>query len=385
VSPTYLPAVVQTAGQAADHNPHFQCPVVVLQHGSGYDSVAAFDLQFQDYSLVEALAWAGIDSFAVNLLGWGMSDRFTIDDPCSASKTQQQNFLIPNPLSATCAVPWPFHFTNTNVMRDQLNAVIDDVLSRTGVSQVTLHGWSLGGAIVADYVLNGHPEKVKNVIFQAPAWTCTNEVPTPKLCLVNPPNPLPQPGVPMGSLQSRTSALNDPTRGWLPQLTCPGQRDPAILDPVWRAVRASDPLASNWGPTDPQTGAPGGLLRAPSFDAWGWNPDWTDPNNGTFYPGTFPQFTVPALFLSGLSDKTVPTATVEPQYNGIGSSTKVLVEIACASHLLMWETSPSATWQGGPHKILRDAATEWIKSQTYRGATLGTFQVDANGNITGPF
>ena len=35
------------------------------------DSVAAFDLQFQDYSLMESLAWAGIDAFAVNLIGWG--------------------------------------------------------------------------------------------------------------------------------------------------------------------------------------------------------------------------------------------------------------------------------------------------------------------------
>jgi pimeloyl-ACP methyl ester carboxylesterase len=266
-------------------------------------------------------------------------------------------------------------------MRDQFNAVIDDVLSRTGVSQVTLHGWSLGGAIVADYVLNGYPEKVKNVIFQAPALTCATQVPNPIQCWVAPPNPLPQPGVPIGSMYDRVTASSI---NWGRQLACSGQRDPVILDPWWGAVRASDPLASNWGPTDPQTGKPGGLLRAPSFDVWGWHPDWVGPD-GTLYPATFPELTLPALFLSGLSDKTVPTATVEPQYNGIGSSTKVLVEIACASHLLMWETSPSATWQGGPHKILRDAAIEWIKSQTYRGATLGTFQVDANGNITGPF
>jgi hypothetical protein len=117
---------------------------------------------------------------------------------------------------------------------------------------------------------------------------------------------------------------------------------------------------------------------------WGWHPDWTDPK-GIRYSSTFPDFTVPALFLSGLSDKTVPTPVVEPQYNGIGSSTKVLVKIACASHLMMWETSPSATWQGGPHATLRDAVVEWIKSQTYQGKSQGTFQVDSNGNITGPF
>jgi hypothetical protein len=116
------------------------------------DSVAAFDLQFQDYSLMESLAWAGIDAFAVNLIGWGLSGNvredglpggFIMDDPCAASSAQQNTFLIPNPLSHTCISGWFFHFTNTNVMRDQLDAVIDDVLSRTGVSQVTLYGWSL--------------------------------------------------------------------------------------------------------------------------------------------------------------------------------------------------------------------------------------------------
>jgi pimeloyl-ACP methyl ester carboxylesterase len=120
--------------------------------------VAAFDLQFQDYSLMETLASAGIDAFAVNLVGWGLSDRFVMDDPCNADPALQQTLLIPNPLSETCGPFWPYHFTNTFAMRDQFNAVIDDVLSRTGVSQVTLHGWSLGGAIVGDYAI-AYPDK----------------------------------------------------------------------------------------------------------------------------------------------------------------------------------------------------------------------------------
>jgi hypothetical protein len=49
---------------------------------------------------------------------------------------------------------------------------------------------------------------------------------------------------------------------------------------------------------------------------------------------------------------------------------------------MMWESSASATWQGGPHKILRDAAVEWITSETYQGKSNGTFEVDANGNIS---
>ena len=94
---------------------------------------------------------------------------------------------------------------------------------------------------------------------------------------------------------------------------------------------------------------------------------------------------MPALFLSGLLDTTAPTQTAINQYTAIGSSTKVLIKIACASHSMLWESSASPNWQGGPHATLRDAVVEWIKSETYQGATLGTFQVDANGNITGPF
>jgi hypothetical protein len=119
--------------------------------------------------------------------------------------------------------------------------------------------------------------------------------------------------------------------------------------------------------------APGGLLRAPSGDVWGWSPIYT-----------VPKVTVPALFLLGNLDNVTPNAALN-QYPKIGSSKKVLVRIACASHYMMWESSPSSNWPGGPHATLRDAVVEWIKSETYQGATLGIFKVDQNGNITGPF
>jgi pimeloyl-ACP methyl ester carboxylesterase len=103
---------------------------------------------------------------------------------------------------------------------------------------------------------------------------------------------------------------------------------------------------------------------------WGWSPKYT-----------VPKVTVPALFLWGYLDNVTPNAALN-QYPVIGSSKKVLVKIQCASHYMMWENSASATWQGGPHKILQDAVVEWITSETYQGKSLGTFQVDQNGNIT---
>ncbi len=84
----------------------------ILLHGRTLD-VSGFDVQYQDYSLMRAMALAGIDSFAFNQLGYGLSSRFGMDDPCNVSNSQdvslpghpgnQQNtFLVPNPLAAEC-------------------------------------------------------------------------------------------------------------------------------------------------------------------------------------------------------------------------------------------------------------------------------------------
>src|SRR4051812_27497888 len=61
---------------------------VVLVYGQTVPATAAFDLQYQDYSLMERLAMRGIDTFAANHLGFGSSqiqDGNPLDDPCNAS------------------------------------------------------------------------------------------------------------------------------------------------------------------------------------------------------------------------------------------------------------------------------------------------------------
>src|SRR5262245_45429752 len=119
----------------------------VLVHGRTIDAVTNFDLQYQDYSLQESMARAGIHTFAVNFLGWGLSTRFGLDDPRNASLADQQAFLIPNPLSQTAPNPDPFHFTNTQALLDQLDAVVNDVRVRLGVNKVSLLGASRGGLV----------------------------------------------------------------------------------------------------------------------------------------------------------------------------------------------------------------------------------------------
>src|SRR5262249_42901928 len=138
----------------------------------------------RDYSLMERVALAGEETFAVNLLGWGLSTRFGLDDPCNANYLQQLSYLFPNPLSQPCDNPDPFHFTTSAAEWAQLDAVVNHVQGRTGVEQVTLFGVSGGGHVVGGYT-DQHPAKVKNMVLLASAYNFPND----------PPDPLPQPGV----------------------------------------------------------------------------------------------------------------------------------------------------------------------------------------------
>jgi pimeloyl-ACP methyl ester carboxylesterase len=337
----------------ADRAPGSAVQAAILVSGKTIDAVTGFDLQYQDYSLQESMARAGIDTFAVNFLGWGLSTRFGLDDPKNASSSDQKTFLIPNPLDKTYVNPDPFHFTNTSALVDQLDAVVNDVRDRMGIQQVSLFAWSRGALVAGPYI-ELHPEKVKNVVFDAGSYN--NAFPA------DPPNPLPQPGP---SLVVQDRSLFEST--WTKQVDSdnfPGELDPAILDPLWQSVMARDPLGSTWGAN--------GLMRFPSVDYWGWNPAQHQASG----------VTVPALVMSGQLDTQVLPAAEVQLYNDLASEKKVLIKMDGASHMSVWEGSTSPTWKG-PHETVQDAAVQWITSESYFGSTTGTFQVHADGRIDG--
>jgi pimeloyl-ACP methyl ester carboxylesterase len=340
VAPVYSPGQEHRPTQAA-----------ILVHGRTIDAVTGFDLQYQDYSLQESMARAGINTFAVNFLGWGLSTHFGLDDARNASLSDQQTYLIPNPLDHTYDNPDPFHFTNTSALVNQLDAVVNDVRDRLGVQQVSLFAWSRGGLVVGPYSYL-HPEKVKNLILLSSAYNFA----------ADPPDPLPQPG-PSLEIRDRAFLEADWTRQ-VDNVAFPGQQDPAILDPIWQSLMARDPLGSTWGTN--------GLNRFPSADYWGWNPQQHQAS----------LVTVPTLVLQGQLDATLPAgpATGVQLYNDLGSEKKVLIKVDGGSHLMPWEGSTSPTWRG-PHATLQDAAVQWITSETYQGATSGTFEVHADGSI----
>jgi len=73
-----------------------------------------------------------------------------------------------------------------------------------------------------------------------------------------------------------------------------------------------------------------------------------------------------------------PTAKEEALFDALGSASKVLVRIACATHQALWEGSDSLHWKG-PHATLQDAAVEWITAGTFQRRENGTFTVDSAG------
>ncbi len=350
-----LPAQLELRKVAPVYNSHCRSRphrAVILLHGRTIDVISGLDLQFQDYSVQEAMAREGLITYSFNRLGTGLSSRFAEDDPCNASIASQQQFLIPNPLSQTCPNPDPFHMTNSDSWQSELDAVVNYVRNDLDIKKVSLFAWSRGGVVAGPYA-STNPDKIKRVVFLASTYNTA----------VSPPAVLPVPG-PSLELNDRAGAES----AWLTQtsnMECPGQVDPAILDPIWESMMAHDALGRTWG-TD-------GILRISSQDQWGW------------YTAVAQAVTVPTMTISGLRDTTVPTATMMQLHNDLGSTNKVLVKIDCASHFSVWESSSSPTWPGGPHVAVQNAAIEWLRHETYQGSAAGTFQVNSNGTIDGPF
>jgi pimeloyl-ACP methyl ester carboxylesterase len=355
---------------------------VILVHGAATEAVTTFDLQYphapdvlhpetdeergrngdgHEYSLMESLARAGVETFAVNQLGYGFSTRFQLDDPCNASQGDQLKFLVPNPLEQVCdRPPDPFRFTNTDAARDQLAVVVNHVLEEVDVEKVSFFSWSRGGNGVGAYT-SRDPSKVESLIFLASEFeTAGNPQQLPLLVADRA----------QSFLNWDQQLAKDPAGNPRNLALCPGEREPAILDAIWTSGRMRDPLGSTWGSTDELTG---GVRRAPTATLSGWD------------AAAASEVHVPTLILTGKFDNQNPTPKQQKIYDNLQSSSKVLIKIDCATHFALFEGSTlSKDWKG-PHATIHDAAVQWITSGTYQAANKGTFTVSSVGRITGPF
>ena len=310
--------------------------VVLFIHGGSVPSVPAFDLDHKDYSWMEALARAGFDVFSMDRTGYGFSPRPKMDDPCNVNPIQQP-LLIPHPLSAPCAPSYPFRLTHTNSDADEIGAVVDYIRALRGVDRITIAGWSGVGPQAGPYAIKNQ-EKVDRLIFYAPNYTRTSAT--------NPPATLPQAGFPM-NLRTRPLLEDE----WNSMVACENQFEPQIRDVIWNRIMDFEPVGRTWGPLE-------GVMRVRTNSLWGWNAT------------TSPALKIPMLLMVGKNDTLLSAA--RDLYQDIGSEDKVLLEVPCASHFLVWETQ---------HKILHKASREWLRKGSLKGISQGVLTVDADGDI----
>lgn len=113
--------------------------IVLLVHGATWSGRPDFDLQIRDYSLMDFLAKNGYDAWAIDIHGYGRSEKTDKDWSDTASAARD------------------------------IGAAVDHIAKLRGVGKVSLFGWSWGTQTTGIYTMD-HPEKVDKLILFAMAW-----------------------------------------------------------------------------------------------------------------------------------------------------------------------------------------------------------------------
>jgi pimeloyl-ACP methyl ester carboxylesterase len=304
--------------------------VVLFVHGAGTPAEVAFDPSAAGYSWMAYLAAEGFDVFSMDTTGYGRSTRpAAMNDPCNLSPEQQKS-VIPALLAAPCAPPYPSQLTNIGSDWNDINGVVDYIRALRKVEKVSLVAWSLGGPRAGGYAAQ-HPEKVRSMVLLAPAYNRTAEAAAPAL---------PRAGVAFNT-QSRAEFVAN----WDRQIGCTDQFEPSVRDAVWADMIASDPVGATWG---------GGVRRAPSTTTWGWNAAMAAATK------------IPALIIAAVHDKQVTPERVRPLYDDLGSSEKVLIDLACSSHNAMWEKN---------RLLMFKASLDWLTKGSVGDAKTGVIRM----------
>jgi pimeloyl-ACP methyl ester carboxylesterase len=118
--------------------------VALLVHGGTWSGRPDFDLQIRDYSLMDFLAKNGYDVWAIDIHGYGHSD-----------KTEKD-------------------WSDARSAAADINTAVDYITKLRGVEKVYLLGWSAGTQRAGLFTMQ-HPERVAALILYAPHWKGTAE------------------------------------------------------------------------------------------------------------------------------------------------------------------------------------------------------------------
>lgn len=113
--------------------------VILLIHGATWSGKTDFDLQIRDYSLMDFLCSKGYDAWAIDIHGYGQSDKTDKDWSDTASAAL-----------------------------DTASAV-DYICSLRQITRIDILGWSWGAMIAGVYV-EKHPERVARLVLYGTVW-----------------------------------------------------------------------------------------------------------------------------------------------------------------------------------------------------------------------
>jgi pimeloyl-ACP methyl ester carboxylesterase len=124
---------------------------VIFVHGATYPAETAFDLKLDGQSWMDFIASRGFDVYLLDVRGYGRSTR-------------------PKEMDQAADANPPF--ADTAAARRDVDAVVDHVRQRRGLSKVTLLGWSWGTGIMGSYTAE-NADKVERLVLYAPQWIRT--------------------------------------------------------------------------------------------------------------------------------------------------------------------------------------------------------------------
>src|SRR5256712_8578995 len=123
-------------------------------HGITQAASSTFDLLLDGFSWMDYIARSGYDVYLIDLRGYGRSTR-----PPEMEKPASENPPI----------------VRTDVAVKDVEAAVDHILARRGLTKLNLMGWSWGTAIMGRYAAQNNG-KVDRLVLYAPPWT--REAPT---------------------------------------------------------------------------------------------------------------------------------------------------------------------------------------------------------------
>ena len=117
-------------------------------HGTSQAASSTFDLPLDGFSWMDYIARSGYDVYLIDLRGYGRSTR-----PPEMEKPASENPPI----------------VRTDVAVKDVEAAVDHILARRGLTKLNLMGWSWGTAIMGRYATQ-NSDKVNRLVLYAPPW-----------------------------------------------------------------------------------------------------------------------------------------------------------------------------------------------------------------------